>query len=497
MNKNHNKHPLDFIFHPKNIAIVGVSSNENDGGHFKALLNSGFDKNHKLYPVNPKMNKIKNFTCYPTILECPTDIDYVISRVPAPLVPELVKQCIEKNVKTLHLFTAGFNETGDKEREQLGTEVLKMTKQAGIRVIGPNCMGLYVPSEQISFTEEAPPEEAGDVFVASQSGVLAAEFIFRLGSRGIRFSKVVSFGNGADLSVSDFLEYAANDNETKYVLSYIEGINNGKDFLKALKKCASTKPTIIIKGGLTEEGARAASSHTGSLAGSAEIFESLCKQFGVILVDSIEEAQDIIIAMKTSLINIKNHNVISISSGGGNSVLSSDTIARSGLHLPTIDKNVQNKLRSFIPLAGTSIFNPIDFGVGANQIDLLKKLFRTLSKNKKVDCFFYSYGLMPWMNDKNTKASSLSSIGGFNLNKLFAKKEFENKSFELLLSTFKSLQKTLQLPIAIIHRSRIQGSLDEVNNLACLALEKGVPFFDSSERASKAIMKIISWHNTK
>ena len=104
---------------------------------------------------------------------------------------------------------------------------------------------------------------------------------------------------------------------------------------------------------------------------------------------------------------------------------------------------------------------------------------------------------MPWMNDKNTKASSLSSIGGFNLNKLFAKKEFENKSFELLLSTFKSLQKTLQLPIAIIHRSRIQGSLDEVNNLACLALEKGVPFFDSSERASKAIMKIISWHNTK
>ena len=497
MSKKHNKHPLDFIFHPRNIAVVGVSSNENDGGHFKALLNSGFDKSHVIYPVNPKMNKINNFTCYPSILECPTDIDYVISRLPAPLVPDLVKQCIEKNVKTLHLFTAGFNETGDKNREKLGEEVLKMTKKAGIRVIGPNCMGLYVPSEQISFTEEAPPKDSGDVFVASQSGVLAAEFIFRLASRGIRFSKVVSFGNGADLNVSDFLDYAANDKESKYVLSYIEGISNGKTFLKSLKKCASVKPTIIIKGGRTEEGARAASSHTGSLAGSADIFESLCKQFGVILVDSIEEAQDIIIAMKTSLVNINNNSVISISSGGGNSVLSSDTISRSGLHLPVIDKAVQEELRSFIPLAGTSIYNPIDFGVGANQIDLLKKLFITLSKNKNLDCFFYSYGLMPWMDNKNTKASTLSSVGKFSFRNLFGNKEFENESFNLLLATFKSLQKSLHLPIAIVHRSRINGSLDEVNHLACLALENGVPFFDSSERASKAITKIINWQNTK
>lgn len=497
MSKSKKIHPLDFIFHPKSIAIVGVSSNENEGGHFKALLNSGYDKNHTLYPVNPKMNKIKNFTCYPSILECPTDIDYVISRLPAPLVPDLVAQCIEKNVKTLHLFTAGFGETGDKEREALGAKVLAMTQKAGIRVIGPNCMGLYVPEEQISFTEEAPPPESGDVFVASQSGVLAAEFIFRLGSRGIRFSKVVSFGNGADLGISNFLEYAANDHNTKYVLSYIEGINNGKDFIRSLKKCAAIKPTIIIKGGITEEGARAASSHTGSLAGSAHIFESLCKQFGVMLVETIEEAQDILIGLKTSLNNINNSNIISISSGGGNSVLSSDAIAKSGLKLPAIDSKVQNDLRSFIPMAGTSIYNPIDFGVGANQVDLLKKLFRTLSKNKKVDCFFYSYGLMPWMDDKNTKANTLSSLGSINIKNIFNKKQYENKSFDVLLDAFSKLQKKLNLPISIIHRSRIHGSLDEVNYLAINALKNGIPFFDSSERASKAINKIIEWQKSK
>jgi acyl-CoA synthetase (NDP forming) len=494
MTKISKKHSLDFIFHPKSIAIVGVPSNEKDSGHFKALLNSGYDKNHTLYPVNPKMSKVNNFTCYPSILECPTDIDYVISRIPAPLVPELVEQCIKKNVKTLHLFTAGFNETGDQERKILGKEVIEMTRNAGIRVIGPNCMGLYVPEEQISFTEEAPPSESGDVFVASQSGVLAAEFIFRLASRGIRFSKVVSFGNGADLSVNDFLEYAAKDDNTKYMLAYIEGINDGEDFLKALKKCASKKPTIIIKGGLTDAGARAANSHTGSLAGSADIFESLCKQYGVILVNTVEEAQDVLIGLKTSLINVRNNNIISVSSGGGNSVLSSDTIAKSGLRLPKIDKAIQLKLRKFVPLAGNSIHNPIDFGVGASKIDLLQNLFKSLSKNKKVDCFFYSYGLMPWMKDDNSKANMLSSVGNYRIfNKLF-KTETKNESFDILIKSFKSLQKKLKLPIVIIHRSRISGSLDEVNSLAITALHNGIPFFDSAERASITLKKILEWH---
>ena len=150
-----------------------------------------------------------------------------------------------------------------------------------------------------------------------------------------------------------------------------------------------------------------------------------------------------------------------------------------------------------IPMAGTSIYNPIDFGVGSNQIKLLKKLFKTLSKNKRVDCFYYSYGLMPWMNNKNTKANTLSSLGSFNIKNTFSKKEQVNESFNQLLSAFKSLQRTLRLPVAIIHRSRINGSLDEVNILACTALENGVPFFDSSERASKAIKKIIEWNNSR
>ena len=148
-------------------------------------------------------------------------------------------------------------------------------------------------------------------------------------------------------------------------------------------------------------------------------------------------------------------------------------------------------------MAGTSIYNPIDFGVGANQVDLLKKLFRTLSKNKKVDCFFYSYGLMPWMDDKNTKANTLSSLGGINIKNIFNKKQYENKSFDVLLDAFSKLQKKLNLPISIIHRSRIHGSLDEVNYLAINALKNGIPFFDSSERASKAINKIIEWQKSK
>jgi acyl-CoA synthetase (NDP forming) len=499
MTKNINKHPIDFIFHPQSIAVVGVSSSEPDGGNFmRALQNAGYHKKHKLYPINPKINKIGDLKCYPTILDCPNDIDYVISRIPAPFVPELLDQCIKKKVKTLHLFTAGFNETGNKEREELGIEIIKKAHKAGIRVIGPNCMGIYVPDEQISFTEEAPPEDSGNVFVASQSGVLAAEFIFRLASRGIRFSKVVSFGNAADLGVHDFLDYAANDEQTKYVITYIEGISNGKKFLSSLKKCALKKPTIVLKGGVTDSGARAASSHTGSLAGSAEIFTAICNQYGAITVESIEEAQDVLVTLQSSLSHINDSNIISISSGGGNSVLSSDIMDKYGMRLSAIDKLVKIQLRKFIPLAGTSIDNPIDFGVGMDQVDILRKLFVTLSKNKNVSSIFYSYGLMPWMKPNNSKASSLNSNKNNNIiKKLVTHKKKHTHSAEGLIIELSKIQKKIKVPIVIIHRSRISGSLDDINQIATLCLKHNVAFFDSITRASKIIKKITRWNKDR
>ncbi len=203
---------------------------------------------------------------------------------------------------------------------------------AGIRVIGPNCMGIYVPEERISFTGE-PPTEPGSVFLLSQSGVNAADTIFRLGAVGLRFSKVVSYGNGADLTAHDFLDYAAADPQTEVVAAYIEGVSDGPAFARALRRCARLKPTVILKGGLTEAGARAANSHTGSLAGSLQVFEALCRQAGALRVESMVELRDVLLALTTSARRVRGPGVGVLSSGGGFAVLSSDAIAQAGLDL--------------------------------------------------------------------------------------------------------------------------------------------------------------------
>src|SRR5690606_38735529 len=164
-------------------------------------------------------------------------------QVPADAVPSLVDQCIEKRVKAIHFFTAGFSETSDPERTALEYEVRDRLQGAGIRMLGPNCMGLYVPAEGISFSSEFP-KEPGNVFVFSQSGANTSEIVRGLSRRGIRFSKAVSYGNGADLDCEDFLDYAASDPESEVVVAYIEGVKNGRAVFEALKRCAAVKPPI-------------------------------------------------------------------------------------------------------------------------------------------------------------------------------------------------------------------------------------------------------------
>src|SRR5262249_49929056 len=194
-----------------------------------------------------------------------------------------------KGVKVIHFFTAGFSETGDEERGGLERLVLEKARAAGIRIIGPNCMGLDAPESGLSFMPGFPTH-AGDTAFISQSGANAGEFVRYAGARGVRFSKVASYGNAADLNECDFLEYAAQDPETRRIFGYIEGVRDGRRFVKVLKEAAGRKPVVILKGGITEAGSRAANSHTGSLAGSIEVFDALCRQAGALRARTMEDA---------------------------------------------------------------------------------------------------------------------------------------------------------------------------------------------------------------
>jgi acyl-CoA synthetase (NDP forming) len=191
-----------------------------------------------IYPINPKAQEVLGLRCYPSLLEVPGPVDHVISSIPASGVLELMDHAAAKAVRSVHFFTAGFRETGEEERIGLEQELLRRAQAAGIRVIGPNCMGLYCPGARVAFNRESP-RESGNVAFVSQSGLNAEELIFYAALRGVRFSKVVSYGNAVDLDESDFLEYCTVDPETDIIATYIEGVKDGRRFLRRLSAAAS------------------------------------------------------------------------------------------------------------------------------------------------------------------------------------------------------------------------------------------------------------------
>ncbi len=351
---------LDYLFHPRSVAVVGASTSLGPGSFVEAIQQMGFKGD--LYPVNPKAQEINGLKCYPSLGDVPGDVDYVISSVPLRFVEQLVEDAGRKGVKVIHFFTAGFSETGDEDAAALEARILARAKELGMRVIGPNCMGLYVPESGLSFMPFLPAEP-GDIALLSQSGANAGEFCRSGSVRGLRYSKVVSYGNGSDVRESELLEYVAEDPATSVIACYIEGIRDGAHFMRALRKAAAAKPVIILKGGRTEAGTRAVNSHTGSLAGSLQIFDAAVRQAGAIRVDRMEELIDSVVAARF-LRGLRGPRAGIVGGGGGHSVLASDEVGAAGLQMPALPEPTQQQLRDFTPAAGTSVRNPVDTSVG-------------------------------------------------------------------------------------------------------------------------------------
>ena len=344
---------LEEVFYPKSVAIIGASV---ESSPFFLPMSKGKLK-RKLYLVNLKYKELLGMKCYRNVLDIPDSIDYAIIAVPAKVVPDAVKECIKKGVKTAHIFSSGFSETGEKYRVELEKELTKIAK-GKIRVIGPNCMGVYCPDSGLYFVE-GQPKESGPVGFVSQSGTFAVDLSTMGKSRNIRFSKVVSYGNAINLDSSDFIAYLGEDPKTKIIVAYIEGVKDGRKLFNVLKKVARKKPVIALKGGRTKEGARAASSHTGSLAGPKEIWEALFKQTGAIPVKNFEELEDTTLAfLYSSFPKGRGTSIVSVS--GGLSVVETDSCVEVGLEIPQFSDDTIKRLKKIVPTAGTSVKNPLD-----------------------------------------------------------------------------------------------------------------------------------------
>ncbi|MGE3858334.1 MAG: CoA-binding protein [Dehalococcoidia bacterium] len=476
-------HPLDPIFHPRAVALVGVPSTGAAGGggwgFLTSLLEQKFHERHALYPVNPKMEEVEGLKCYPTLLDTPDPVDHVISLVPARAVPGLVDQVIQKRVRSLHFFTAGFSETGDPEMAKLEHEMIERLRAAGIRTIGPNCMGLYVPENGLAFMNGFP-REPGNVMLISQSGANAGDVVQSLARRGVRFSKVVSFGNGADLRSYDFFDYAMADEQTEVVTAYIEGVQDGRRFFEAVKRCAAVKPVILLKGGLTSAGARAAHSHTGSLAGSIEIFDAMARQAGAVRAHDMDELHDLVVACNTSVRRVRGTGVALVSIGGGYGVLASDAIALEGLDVPQMPQASQDAMHEFIPVAGTSVNNPID--TMTRKADEMERLLKIVAEADVIDAVFVN----PIFNGPmgNRPAEPGTSL-----------EEIERQANEAARENAQMLERLQrQTGTAFVVITRDRGAPPpgtEVFLQACY--ERGVAVYPSVARAARAVSLVRRW----
>ena len=245
---------LGSIFDPKSVAVVGVSSNglgdQLGGADFvDALLRCGFKG--RIYPINPKRGKVLGLEVYPSLIDVPGPVDYVICCIAGTRVPQLVKDCAVKGVKAIHIYSGGFSESGSDEGNQLEREIASLASKNGIRVIGPNCVGIYCPRAGLAFLSDSP-SDTGSLAIISQSGGNSFYVVREAAKRGIRFSKGISYGNACDVNESDLLEFLANDKDTKVIGAYIEGVKDGRRFVRVLEEAAKAKPVIVLKGGIGE-----------------------------------------------------------------------------------------------------------------------------------------------------------------------------------------------------------------------------------------------------
>jgi acyl-CoA synthetase (NDP forming) len=377
---------LGRLFSPSNVAIVGASLNPFAGGYqfTRFLMDHGFQG--KLYPVNPTSSEILGLKVYPRLAEVPEpNVDYVISCIPAESVLPLLDDCNKKNVKLVHLFTARLKETGRDRETKLQSDILKKARKLGIRILGPNCMGIYYPKLGLSFNH-ALPRESGPVGGFFQSGGGAAEFVRYAALRGVRFSKVISYGNASDINEVELLDYFASDDETKVITSYIEGVKDGRRFVESLALAAKKKPVIILKGGRGRTGAKLALSHTASLAGSINVWKAALTQSGAIMVSSFEELIDQVVAF-TFLPPITGRRVIVAGGGGGKSMVSADVWEEEGFELPDLTAEFRKKLREIVPELWDWVRNPIDASlfIGTPVVDV--NVLEWLSNEDGFDVF--------------------------------------------------------------------------------------------------------------
>lgn len=450
---------LKAVFDPSAIAVVGVPEGMKMGRLFlMGLLSAGY--RGKIYPVNPRIDTIDGLPVFRQVADIPGPIDLAVVLVPKKHLYPVIEQLGAKATAGAVIFTAGFSELGADGRNE-ERQLVEHARACGVRLIGPNCMGVYSSAARISSFPMMPMDE-GDTALVSGSGSLTSFIVLRGVSRGIFFSKAVSFGNAADLVPSDFFSYLASDPKTAVITAYIEGVPEGRRFFETVTTISRIKPVVIWKAGLTGYGAVSAHSHTGALAGRPHVWEGALAQAGAVLASGMDELLDAVMALK--FIPPTTGNRVAILSGpGGFAVAAADELDRSGLSLAQLSPETRRRIAAILPQTGISVANPVDVGLSAS-----------------VDFRLYTEPARVVMEDPGVDA--LLIIGG----------TFSAETNRSFMEELAAAKRETGKAVIVVDIPEFYFALTE-KDLGRRFVEAGIPTFPSSARALWALRKVVDY----
>lgn len=429
----------------------------------------------KIYPVNPNTPEVLGIKAYGSVLDIAGSIELAVIAVAATRVPKVIQECGQKGVKAAVIVSGGFAETGE-QGAKLEAEIVKIARQGGIRFIGPNTMGHADTSSQLStmaWTWEAPP---GPVALVSQSGNYGHRIIHRGMISGIGFSKFVCTGNEADLHLEDYLEYLVKDEDSKIITAYIEGLREGRRFFQIAKETTASKPVIVIKGGATKGSARAAKSHTATLAGSDEIYTAAFRQAGVIRVDDDDELSDVVTAMlHQPLPQGKRIGILTI--GGGLGVMAAEACEKEGLEIAPLAPSTIEKLDACLP-PRWSHANPVDMaGISMVENPVIFPSLWALMEDENINAVLLQVPL-------GTNANRLSTM--FDSGEIKALRETEESNLRTLSQQVRQQGK----PVFMV-KPAVEFATDP--EVASLFSREGIPVYPSPRRAAR-VLNHLAWY---
>jgi acyl-CoA synthetase (NDP forming) len=476
------------LFEPRVIAFIGASTNPTKWGFniLHHLIKGGYTGN--IYPINPQGGIWFGRPMYKSLAEAPRPIDLAIIVVPKERVPNTLRECIDADIHAVVIITAGFGETG-AEGKALEQEVISIAHAGGIRIVGPNTMGIYsgYPSRMQAVMMSSVFKE-GPVAVISQSGNLGTSISYRFLRREIGISRLVSSGNEADLTIEDYLEYLETDEKTRVICLYVEGVRQGRQFIDTARRITASKPIILLKGGTGAIGAGAAMSHTGAMAGSYAVFRSMCVQSNIIVADTVDEMVDVA-GLMLSQPEIIGKRIGIVTQGGGWGVISADLCEAAGLEIPPLDERVVGILDAFLP-PFWSRRNPVDL-VAPGRVSMITDSIEALLKHAGMDAIILlGLGYMTsrarrWLESPILPHDVMDPlaqkmIGG------------EMELLDLIVQQIKHFNKPILPVIDLVGFDEV----DEGNIVRHLDL-KGIMAYSSPEQAIRALAKAQDYYRKR